>query len=97
MVPRAKLVFVAMSNMSAPASSFGDVIAALVKDPLEDVGLETGSSYSDVCVIARHAVPTPKLGFMTTSSVSASFSDVGDITEALIRGPTQRCRPRNRK
>ena len=34
----------------------------------EDVGLETGSSHSDVCVIDRHAVSNAKLGFVTTPS-----------------------------
>ena len=63
----------------------------------EDVGLETGSSYSDVCVIDGHAVSSAKVGFVTTPSVSAPFSNVGDVTEALIQGPTRRCRPRNRK
>ena len=45
----------------------------------EDVGLETGSSYSDVCVIDGHAVSSAKVGFVTTPSVSAPFSNVGDI------------------
>ncbi len=44
-----------------------------------DVGLETGSSYSDVCVIDGDAVSNAKLGFVTTSSMSAPFSNVGDI------------------
>ena len=63
----------------------------------EDVGLETGSSYGDVCVTDRHAVSNAKLGFVTTPSMSAQFSAVGDVTEALYEDPTRRCRPRNRK
>ncbi len=43
----------------------------------EDVGLETGSSYGDVCVTDRHAVSNAKLGFVTTPSMSAPFSAVG--------------------
>ena len=42
----------------------------------EDVGLETGSSYSDVCVIDGHAVSSAKVVFVTTPSVSAPFSNV---------------------
>ena len=63
----------------------------------EDVGLETGSSYSDVCVIDGHAVSSAKVGFVTTPSVSAPFSNVGDVTAALNEDPTRRRRPRNRK
>ena len=32
----------------------------------DDVGLETGSSYSDVCVIDGHAVSSAKVVFVTT-------------------------------
>ncbi len=39
----------------------------------EDVGLETGSSYSDVCVIDGHAVSSAKVVFVNTPSVSAIF------------------------
>ncbi len=53
-----------------------------------DVGLETGSSYSDVCVIDRHAVSNAKLGFVTTASVSAPFPNVSDVTAALYDDPT---------
>ncbi len=49
-----------------------------------DVGLETGSSYSDVCVTDRHAVPNAKLGFVTTPGMSAHFSNVGDVTAARL-------------
>ena len=63
----------------------------------EDVGLETGSSYSDVCVIDGHAVSSAKVGFVTTPSVSAPFSNIADVTEALIQGASRICRPRNRK
>ncbi len=59
----------------------------------EDDGLGTGSSYSDVCVIDGHAVSSAKVGFVTTPSVSAPFANVGDVTEALIQGPTRGCRP----
>ncbi len=62
-----------------------------------DVGLETGSSYSEVCVIDMHAVSNAKLGFVTTPSVSAPFPNVGDVSAALYEDPTRRCRPRNRK
>ena len=65
--------------MLAPSACFGDVTAALSQDLLEDVGLETGSSYSDVCVIDGHAVSSAKVGFVTTPSVSAPVSSVGDI------------------
>ncbi len=44
-----------------------------------DVGLETGSSYSDVCVIDRHAVSSAKVEFVTMPSMSALISKVGDI------------------
>ena len=54
----------------------------------EDIGLETGSSYSDVCVIDGHAISSAKVGFVTTPSMSAPFSDVSDVTEALIHDPT---------
>ena len=92
-----KLRFVTTANMLAPSSCFGDVTAALSQDLLEDVGLETGSSHSDVCVIDGHAVSSAKVGFVTTPSVSAPFSNVGDVTVALNENPTRRCRPRNRK
>jgi hypothetical protein len=49
------------------------------KARLEDVGHETGSSYSDVCVIDGHAVSSAKVGIVTTQSVLAPFSNVGDI------------------
>ena len=45
----------------------------------DGVALENGSSYSDVCVIDGHAVSSAKVGFVTTPSVSAPFSNVGDI------------------
>ncbi len=48
-----------------------------------DVGFETGSSYSDVCVIGRHDVSNAKLGLVTTPSMSAPFPSVGDVTAAL--------------
>ena len=64
---------------------------------VHDVSIETGSSYSDVCIIDGDAVSSVKLGLVTTPSVSAPFSNVGDVTEALIQGPTRICRPRNRK
>ena len=38
-----------------------------------------------------------KLGFVTTTSVSAPFPNVGYVTAALYEDPTRRCRPRNRK
>ncbi len=63
----------------------------------EDVGLETGSSYSDLCVTDGHAVSSAKVGFVTTPSVSAPFSNVGDVTVVLKEDPTRRRRPRNRK
>ncbi len=81
----------------APSFCFGDVTAALIQDPLEDVGLETGSSYSAVCVIDRHVVSNAELAFVTMPSTSATFFNFGDVTETLIQGPTRRCRPRNRK
>jgi len=61
-VSNAKLGFVTTPSMSAPSSSFGDVSAVLYEDPTRDVGLETGSSYSDVCAIDRHVVSNAKLG-----------------------------------
>ncbi len=64
---------------------------------LADVGLEAGSSYIAVCVIDGHAVSSANVGFVTTPSVSAPFSNICDVNEALIQGPTRRCRPRNRK
>ncbi len=63
----------------------------------EDVGLETGSSYSDVCAIDGHAVSSAKVRFVTTPGVSAPFSNVGDVTVALNEDPSRRCRPRSRK
>ncbi len=63
----------------------------------EDVGLETGSSYSDVCVIDGHAVSSAKVRFVTTPSVSVPFSYVGNVAEALSEDPARSCRPRNRK
>ena len=50
----------------------------------EDVGLETGSSYSDVCVIDGHAASSAKVGFVTMPSVSAPFPNVGDVTVAIL-------------
>jgi len=47
--------------MLAPSSCFGDVTAALSQD-LKDVGHETGSRYSDVCVIDGYAVSSAKVG-----------------------------------
>ncbi len=82
-----------MPSMSAPFSNVGDVTAAFYKD----VGLETGSGYSDVCIIDGHVVSSAKVGFMTTSSVSAPSSRFGDVTAALYEDPTRRCRPRDRK
>ena len=46
----------------------------------ENVGLETGSSYSDVCAIDGHAVSSAKVGFVTMPSVSAPAANVGDVT-----------------
>ena len=54
----------------------------------EDVGLETGSSYSDVCVIDGHAVSSAKVGFVTRPSVSAPSSSFDDVTAALYEDPT---------
>ncbi len=50
-----------------------------------DVGLETGSSYSAVCVIDGDAVSNAKLGFMTTPSLSAPSLSLGDVTKASFQ------------
>ncbi len=76
-VPRAKLGFVTTPSTAAPFSNVGDVTAASMETRLEEVGLETGSSYSDVGVTGRHAVSNAKLGFVTTPSVSARVPTSG--------------------
>jgi len=62
------------------------------KTRLEDVSLETGSSYSDVC-IDRWAclLQLQNWGFVATPSMPAPFR-FGDVTDTLSQDPIRRCR-----
>ncbi len=96
-VPNAKLGFVTTLSMSTSFPASATSPRPSTKTRLEDVGLETGSNYSGICVIDRRAVSNAKLGFVTTPSVSASFPNVGDVAPTLHEDATRRCRPPNRK
>jgi len=78
-------------STSAPFSAVGDVTEPSTKTRLEDVDLEAGSSYSDVCVTDRHAVSNAKLGFVTTPSTS-HHSPPSRRHRGLYEEPTRRCR-----